>query len=45
MFINIFDAVILVSVLTCLVTTECIYIISRYEEWGKQNVVFGCNAA
>jgi hypothetical protein len=45
MYINIFDAVILVSVLTCFVTTTRFYMISKYKEWGSQNVVFGCNAA
>ena len=33
-------AVILASVLACLVTTIGIYIISRYEVWGNQNIVY-----
>jgi zinc and cadmium transporter len=33
-------AVILASVLACLVTTIGIYIISKYEAWGNQNVVY-----
>jgi len=40
MFTSTFGAVILASVLACLVTTIGIYIISRYEEWGNQNVVY-----
>jgi zinc and cadmium transporter len=34
------EAVILASVLACLVTTTGIYMISRYEEWGSHNAVY-----
>lgn len=34
-----FVAIILASSLTCTVTTIGIYIISRYEEWGRANRV------
>ncbi len=40
MFTSTFGAVLLASVLACLVTTIGIYIISKYEEWGNQNVVY-----
>nr|MBC8507796.1 ZIP family metal transporter [Chloroflexota bacterium] len=40
MFTSTFGAVILASVLACMVTTAGIFIISRYEEWGNQNVVY-----
>jgi zinc and cadmium transporter len=33
-------AAILASVLACLVTTIGIYIISKYEKWGNQNIVY-----
>jgi zinc and cadmium transporter len=40
MFTSTFGAVILASLLACFVTTIGIYIISKYEEWGNQNVVY-----
>jgi zinc and cadmium transporter len=40
MFTSTFGAVILTSLLACFVTTIGIYIISKYEEWGNQNVVY-----
>lgn len=40
MFLNTFNAVILASILACLVTTVGIYVISKYEKWGNQNVVY-----
>jgi len=40
MFTSTFSAVILASILACVVTTIGIYIISRYEEWGNKNIVY-----
>ncbi|MBN2258024.1 MAG: ZIP family metal transporter [Anaerolineaceae bacterium] len=40
MFFNTFGAVILASSLACIVTTLGIYVISKYEKWGNQNVVY-----
>jgi zinc transporter ZupT len=40
MFTSTFGSVFLASVLACFVTTIGIYIISRYEKWGNQNVVY-----
>jgi len=40
MFTSTFGAVILASFLACLVTTIGIYIISKYEKWGNQNIVY-----
>ncbi|MBN1668720.1 MAG: ZIP family metal transporter [Anaerolineales bacterium] len=40
MFTNTFGAVILASLLACMVTTIGIIVISKYEEWGNQNVVY-----
>jgi len=40
MFTSTFGAVILTSILACLVTTVGIYIISKYEEWGNKNIVY-----
>lgn len=40
MFTSTFGAVIVASVLACLATTIGIYIISKYEEWGNQNVIY-----
>lgn len=40
MFTSTFGAVILASLLACFVTTIGIYIISKYEEWGNQNLVY-----
>ena len=40
MFTSTFGAVILASTLACLVTTIGIYVISQYEKWGNQNVVY-----
>jgi zinc and cadmium transporter len=37
---NTFMAVILTSSLACVVTTVGIYIISKYEEWGRGNTVY-----
>lgn len=37
---NTFVAVMLASLLACVVTTIGIYIISRNEEWGRDNIVF-----
>ena len=37
---NTFVAVMLASSLACVVTTIGIYIISRHEEWGRDNIVF-----
>ena len=36
---NTFVAVMLASSLACVVTTIGIYVISRYEEWGRENIV------
>ena len=33
-------AVVLASVLACLVTTVGIYIISKYERWGNRNIIY-----
>jgi zinc transporter ZupT len=40
MFTNTVGAVILASLLACVVTTIGIYMISRYEAWGSRNVVY-----
>jgi len=40
MFLNTFGAVILASLLACLVTTVGIYVINKYEKWGNQNIVY-----
>lgn len=40
MFTSTFGAVILASVLACIVTTIGIYIISKHEAWGNQNIVY-----
>jgi len=40
MSVNTFVAVISASILACFVTTIGIYVISMYEEWGNQNVVY-----
>jgi len=40
MFTSTFGVVILASVLACLVTTIGIYVISKYEAWGNQNVIY-----
>ncbi len=46
MFLNTFSAVVLASFLACLVTTIGIFVINRYEKWGKKNIVyFICFAA
>lgn len=37
---NTFAAVMLVSSLACVVTTIGIYVISKYEAWGRNNIVF-----
>ncbi len=39
-FTNTFSAVFLASILACLVTMIGIYVISKYEAWGNQNVVY-----
>ena len=46
MFANTFAAVVLASFLACGVTTAGIYVISRYEQWGKEHsAYFMCFAA
>jgi zinc transporter ZupT len=40
MFTSTFIAVIFASFLACIVTTIGIYIISKYEKWGNQNIVY-----
>ncbi len=40
MLTSTFGAVILASALACLITTIGIYIISKFVEWGNQNVVY-----
>jgi len=40
MVINTVGAVILASLLACVVTTIGIYMISKYEEWGNRNVAY-----
>lgn len=35
-----FAAVILASSLACIVTTIGIYVISKYETWGRSNIVY-----
>ena len=40
MFTNGSKPVILASALACFVTTAGIYIISKHEKWGNQNVVY-----
>jgi zinc and cadmium transporter len=40
MFTNGFAAVILASFLACVVTTIGIYVISRYERWGKAHSAY-----
>lgn len=40
MVTNTVGAVILASVLACVVTTLGIYMISKYEEWGNRNVAY-----
>jgi zinc and cadmium transporter len=40
MFTSTFRSVLLASTLACFVTTIGIYIISKYEKWGNQNVVY-----
>ena len=40
MFTDTFTAVIIASVLACVVTTIGIYIISKYEDWGNRNIVY-----
>lgn len=46
MLANTFATVLLASLLACGVTTIGIYVISKYEEWGKQHsVYFMCFAA
>jgi zinc transporter ZupT len=40
MFPNTFTAVIVASVLACLVTTIGIFVISKYEKWGNKNAVY-----
>lgn len=37
---NTFVAVMLASTLACVVTTIGIFVISRYEEWGRRNTVY-----
>lgn len=37
---NTFVAVMLASLLACTVTTVGIYVISKYEEWGRANIVY-----
>lgn len=46
MFTNTFAAVILASFLACAVTTIGIYVISKYEQWGREHsAYFMCFAA
>ena len=46
MFTNAFAAVVLASLLACGVTTAGIYVISKYEQWGKEHsAYFVCFAA
>jgi len=40
MFANTFGAVILASLLACVITTFGILVIARYEKWGKENAVY-----
>jgi zinc and cadmium transporter len=40
MFINTFGAVTLTGLLACVVTTVGIYIISKYERWGREHSGF-----
>jgi zinc transporter ZupT len=40
MLSNTFIAVVLASSLACVVTTIGIYVISKYEAWGRQNTVY-----
>jgi zinc transporter ZupT len=40
MSISTFGAVLLASILACLVTTIGIYTICKYENWGNQNIVY-----
>jgi len=37
---NTFGAVVVASSLACVVTTIGVYVISKYEEWGRQNIVY-----
>jgi zinc and cadmium transporter len=37
---NTFVAVVVASSLACVVTTIGIYVISKYEDWGRQNIVY-----
>jgi len=40
MSLNTFGAVVLASMLACLVTTIGIFVINRYEKWGSKNIVY-----
>jgi len=40
MLSNTFVAVVVASALACVVTTIGIYVISKYEIWGRQNIVY-----
>ena len=40
---NTFVAVVLASSMACVVTTVGIFLISRYEEWGRRNTVYFMN--
>lgn len=40
MNLHVFGAVMLASTLACVVTTIGIYVISKYEDWGSQNIVY-----
>ena len=40
MFTSTFGAVILASILACVITTIGIFMISRFEAWGNKNIVY-----
>ena len=40
MFFDTFNAVLLASILACIVTSFGIYVINKYETWGNRNVVY-----